>query len=46
MGKSSEEFMRQRERENNSLPPKVIDDIWRSYFDFINKIQSNEKRNI
>ncbi len=46
MGKSSEEFMRQRERESNSLPPNVIDDIWRSYFDFINKIQSDEKRNI
>jgi|TARA_Y100000052_G_C2955165_1_gene89605 hypothetical protein len=47
MGKSSEEFMRQRERESNSLPPNVIDDIWRSYFEYINQLKSNyEKRNI
>ncbi len=47
MGKSSEEFMSQRERESNSLPPNVIDDIWRSYFEYINQLKSNyEKRNI
>jgi hypothetical protein len=47
MGKSSEEFMRQRERESNSLPPDVIDDIWKSYFDFLNQLKSNyEKRDI
>ena len=47
MGKSSEESMRQRERENNSLPPNVIDDIWRSYFEYLNQLKSNyEKRNI
>ena len=46
-GRSSEEFIRQRERENNSLPPSVVDDIWRNYFAYINLIKSkNEKRNI
>jgi len=47
MGRSSEEFIKQRERENNSLPPSVIEDIWTNYFEFINQIKSNnEKRNI
>ena len=47
MGRSSEEFIKQRERESNSLPPYVIDDIWRSYFEYINQLKSNyEKRNI
>jgi|TARA_R100000482_G_C5054539_1_gene114252 hypothetical protein len=47
MGRSSEEFIRQRERENNSLPPSVVDDIWRNYFAYINLIKSkDEKRNI
>tara|TARA_R100000742_G_scaffold3133_1_gene662 strand:- start:2005 stop:2148 length:144 start_codon:yes stop_codon:yes gene_type:complete len=47
MGRSSEEFIRQRERENNSLPPSVVDDIWKNYFAYINQIKStNEKRNI
>jgi len=47
MGRSSEEFINQREREVNSIPPYVIDDIWRNYFEYINQIKSsNEKRNI
>jgi len=47
MGRSSEEFIRQRERENNSLPPSVVDNIWRNYFEFINQLKSNhEKRDI
>jgi len=47
MGRSSEEFIRQRERENNSLPPNVVDDIWRNYFVYINQIKSrDEERNI
>jgi len=34
MGKSSEEFMKQREREqsNNPLSPPPTEDVWKEYF--------------
>ena len=47
MGRSSEEFIRQREREDNSVPTYVLDNIWKNYFEYINQIKyNNEKRNI
>ena len=43
MGRSSEEFIKQRE-EVDSIPPYVIDDIWRNYFEYINQIKSSNEK--
>jgi len=49
MGKSSEEFMRQRERQQESMPLIDSNFTWGGYFKSLNEIykkEQYEKRNI